>query len=98
MKAVKRTFLTFQGLGEEKEAIYEVVIGLTDTKYFVVATEDILKNGIPVSSKSDFPPYIRREEDTLEKALQYYNAYIADLQKTRPLKGWVLSDLVEKSK
>lgn len=95
---VKRTFLTFQGLGENKEAVYEVAIGLAEKNYVVTCTEDILENGIPLSTKTEIPPYIRRDEETLEKALRFYNAYISDLQATRPKKGWMLVNLVEKSK
>jgi hypothetical protein len=95
MKALKQTFLTFQG-ADEKEAIYEVAVKLIGNKYVVTTTEDILQNGVPASSKTSAPPYSRREEDTLEKAVVFYKAYVSDLQQNRPEKGWVLVDLVEK--
>jgi hypothetical protein len=95
MSFVKQTFLTFHG-ADTKEAIYEVAIKNIGNKFVVTTTEDILENGVPISSKTSAPPYSRREEDTLEKALVFFKAYVTDLQKNRPQKGWVLVDLLEK--
>jgi len=96
--SVKRTFLTFRNLSDdETESIYEIAIGLSNRKYMVTVTEDVVENNIPQKSRKSVPPYSSREEDTLEKALIYYNAYIAELQRTQPLKGWVLTEQVEKS-
>lgn len=86
---VKQTFLSFKGL-DQKQAIYEIAIKLVGHKFVVTTTEDILQDGLPCQSRSEFPPYGKREVDSLEKANLYHAAHIASLKKTRCQNGWVL--------
>lgn len=96
MSVLKQTFLIFHG-ADSKEAVYEVAIKCLGNKYVVLATEDILQHGLPISSKTSVPPFLNRGFPSLDAAVIYYNAYITEMQRSRLNLGWVLANLVEKS-
>lgn len=85
---IKQTFLSFQKTNEQ--TIYEIAIKFFKEKFIVTTSQDVLKDGLPFQSRTQIPPYSKREEKTLEKANLYHDAYVLNLKKTHRQNGWQL--------
>jgi hypothetical protein len=88
-------FLTFDANDDETTHIYEVRLREHEGKYSVSVSLDTLKDGIPASSNTESMPYLARTEETLEQAIVYYDAYVANILKSAKAKGWTLTDRVD---
>jgi hypothetical protein len=93
--ATKRTFLTFDANDEETLHVYEVHLRQHGGKYSVSVSLDTLKNGLPAASNTESMPYLPQEEESLEQAIVYYDAYVANILKSAKAKGWTLMDRVD---
>lgn len=98
MKLIRRSFFNYENLAKNFVAIYEVAIHSAGEIFVVTFTEDIIQDGFPYSTKTNVPPFSKREESSIEQATVYFNAYIAELQKRQLKGGWRLMERVDDPK